>query len=160
MKYLRKSFSVPASQNMEQDDWDAIFGTEEERKEKLAKAIAEQKLRPKTPRAMKAGGGTGTGKMQVGPNPMAGGGPGAHFEGGDLSRAAQQEAIHEVCERTAPGLGIDADAMKRQVESVTNDIIGESADMHAHGTTPEIENQGRGQRRQEKCTRAKQPRRG
>jgi hypothetical protein len=152
VKYLRKSFSVPASENTSDEDWEAIFGTEEERKKKMAAAI-EKRNRERKPPPSRAGKKAGGG-AQIGFNPMAGGGPGAHFENdAETSQAAQQEAIHEVCERTAPQLGIDADTMKKTVTGVTNDILGESADMHARGTSPEIENKGRPQDRKERIQR-------
>jgi hypothetical protein len=65
MKYQQKSFSVPCcEQGVSQADWEAIFGSEEERKAKLAKAIEDQKARPKAPITRKCRGGIGAGKVQ------------------------------------------------------------------------------------------------
>lgn len=44
MKYLRKTFSVPAgSASITDDEWARIFGTEESRKKKMKAAIAKRK---------------------------------------------------------------------------------------------------------------------
>lgn len=45
MMYQRKSFTVPASENADEDHWEEIFGSEEDRKKKMANALLEQKTR-------------------------------------------------------------------------------------------------------------------
>ncbi len=46
MMYLNKSFSVPAAPpNQDAGEWDAIFGTEAQRKKKMAAACAKTKER-------------------------------------------------------------------------------------------------------------------
>lgn len=42
MKYQRSSFTVPVSEKISQEDWEGIFGTENERREKMREAIARQ----------------------------------------------------------------------------------------------------------------------
>ena len=60
LKYLEKSFSVTAGGSKVSDaEWERIFGSEKERKKKLAKAIKDQAARPRTPYPRKCGGGTG-----------------------------------------------------------------------------------------------------
>lgn len=54
LKYLNRRFSVPAAgPKVTQGEWEDIFGSEEERKEKLAKAIEETKERKKNRRMRK-----------------------------------------------------------------------------------------------------------
>ena len=44
MKYMNRSFSVPAgSAAISDDEWARIFGSEEDRKKKLKAAIAKRK---------------------------------------------------------------------------------------------------------------------
>lgn len=72
MKYLEKSFTVPACNPLTEDDrWAMAFGYknyaeyETARKKKMKKAIAEQEKRGKTPIPRKCGGGAGVGKVQA-----------------------------------------------------------------------------------------------
>lgn len=48
MKYMNRRFTVPAgSKDIEQGYWDSIFGSEEERKEKMKNACEETRERKK-----------------------------------------------------------------------------------------------------------------
>ena len=59
----KQPFSVPVSEKCTQDDWETIFGTEAERKVKMAKAIEEQEARKRPTKPQKCGGGTDAGKV-------------------------------------------------------------------------------------------------
>ena len=103
MKYLRKSFSVPTAPACSQDDWDAIFGTEEERKKKLADAIAVQKEGPrKAGRPQKCGGGAGCGKVS----------------------SALPEDVYKGLEDQCKAHGIDTATARRQLEQHAHEAQG------------------------------------
>lgn len=68
MKYLSKQpFSVPAgSSKIRDEDWEAIFGSEESRKQKLHEAAQAQRSKPKHDNISfpgRCGGGVGAGKV-------------------------------------------------------------------------------------------------